>query len=79
MPSGNATLLVYSWQQIRHISGGTDGARHAGMAQRLVQIVRSVCRLGLEIVFLSGQPMRRPCARCDAHRMHGVLHAGARL
>ena len=63
MPSsGNATaapLLVYSWQPLRHLAGGSDGARHAGMSQRLMQIVRAACRLGFEPTFISGQPMHR--------------------
>ena len=73
---GNATttLLVYSWQQIRHIAGGTDGARHAGMAQRLVQVVRCACRLGMEVVFLSGQPMARPTS--DEDRERGQAYVG---
>ena len=39
----SGTLLLYSWQPIRQLAG-TDGSRHAGMAQRLMQVVRAACR-----------------------------------
>eukprot|EP00966_Prymnesium_polylepis_P069814 1623425-Prymnesium_polylepis.1 len=61
-----ATLLLYSWQPIRQLAG-TDGSRHAGMAQRLMQVVRAACRVGLEVVFVSGQSISRP-ARSASQR-----------
>ena len=48
------SVLVYSWQPVRALTG-TDGARHAGMAQRLLQVVRSSCRLQLQVYYISGQ------------------------
>ena len=60
------TLLLYSWQPIRQLAG-TDGSRHAGMAQRLMQVVRAACRVGLEVVFVSGQLISRP-ARSTSQR-----------
>ena len=57
-PHGGArhsgSVLVYSWQPVRELTG-TDGARHAGMAQRLLQVVRSSCRLQLQVYYISGQ------------------------
>lgn len=54
--AGPDHVIVYSWQPMHAIRGETaDGARHAGMSQRLMQVVRSACRLGLEVSFLSGQ------------------------
>ena len=55
--AGARHLLLYSWQPLRHLAGGSDGSRHAGMSQRLVQVMRAVCRSGFETVFISGQPM----------------------
>ena len=48
------SVLVYSWQPVRELTG-TDGARHAGMSQRLLQVVRSSCRLQLQVYYISGQ------------------------
>ena len=77
-PSGFATpppLLVYSWQPLRMIAGGSDGARHAGMSQRLAQIIRSACRIGLEPTFISGQPMHHS-KREESSTKRGTVWVG---
>ena len=72
----SAAVLIYSWQPLRHITGGSDGARHAGMTQRLIQVVRTACRLGLEPFFLSGQPVAHGGSAGSSSRRHGTVSVG---
>lgn len=74
--SSSTSVLVYSWQPLRHIAGGSDGARHAGMSQRLMQIVRAACRLGLEPTFISGQPMHRSSSNGGSKSHKGAVWIG---
>ena len=61
------SVLVYSWQPVRALTG-TDGARHAGMAQRLLQVVRSSCRLQLQVYYISGQAEAVPAGSLTRRR-----------
>jgi hypothetical protein len=70
--ASNASILIYSWQPLKHITGGSDGARHAGMSQRLIQVVRAACRLGLEPTFLSGQSV----VHAHGDRSRGTVYVG---
>jgi hypothetical protein len=79
MTPANASLLIYSWQPLRHLSGSSDGARHAGMSQRLIQVVRSACRLGLAPTFLSGQPVPHASGGGSRHRRGSVFVGGCRV
>ena len=77
-PSGSSTVgsvgsvLVYSWQPVRELTG-TDGARHAGMSQRLLQVVRSSCRLQLQVYYISGQAEPPAAAGLSSSRRRGHI------
>jgi hypothetical protein len=65
-------VLVYSWQPVRELTG-TDGARHAGMSQRLLQVVRSSCRLQLQVYYISGQAEPPAAAGLSSSRRRGHI------
>ena len=77
-PSGSSpvgsvgSVLVYSWQPVRELTG-TDGARHAGMSQRLLQVVRSSCRLQLQVYYISGQAEPPAAAGPSSSRRRGHI------
>ena len=66
------SVLVYSWQPVRELTG-TDGARHAGMSQRLLQVVRSSCRLQLQVYYISGQAEPPAAAGLSSSRRRGHI------
>ena len=72
-PGGSVgSVLVYSWQPVRELTG-TDGARHAGMSQRLLQVVRSSCRLQLQVYYISGQAELPAAADLSPSRRRGHI------
>ena len=72
-PGGSVgSVLVYSWQPVRELTG-TDGARHAGMSQRLLQVVRSSCRLQLQVYYISGQAEPPAAAGLSSSRRRGHI------
>ncbi len=72
-------LLLYSWQPLKEVAGGADGARHAGMTQRLMQVVGSACRLGLDVFFLSGQPIKETASTSGSKRRGQVFVRSCRV
>ena len=71
-------LVVYSWQPLKQLTG-RDGARHAGMMQRLMQVISSACRLDLEVFYISAVTLQDTRPNGAPRRRRSIFVDGCRV
>ena len=70
--------MVYSWQPLKQLTG-RDGARHAGMMQRLMQVISSACRLDLEVFYISAVTLQDTRPNGAPRRRRSIFVDGCRV